>query len=102
MTEMFAKLQWNFAIDDAGCARLASASAPADVETISPGEYLVTLPLATAREFGFTADVDGASGFITATPGDDAGNKPNTVRVLTVRPDNTFGPNPFRLVLRNA
>jgi hypothetical protein len=95
-------MQWNFAIDDAGCARLAQASAPAAVETISPGEYLVTLPLASAREFGLTAGVDGASGFIAATPGDDDGNKPNTVRVLTMRPDNTFGPNAFRLVLRNA
>jgi len=99
---MFAQLQWNFAIDEMGRARLAQASGPASVETITPGEYLVTLPLATAREFGFTADVDGASGFIAATPGDDDGNKPNTVRVLTVRPDNTFGPNPFRLVLRSA
>jgi len=100
---MFTQLQWNFAIDDAGCARLMNASAPAAVETVTPGEYLVTLlPLATAREFGLTADVDGASGFIAATPGDDDGNKPNTVRVLTVRPDNTFGPNPFRLVLRSA
>src|SRR3954469_5738324 len=99
---MFAQLQWNFAIDDAGCARLAQASAPAGVETITPGEYLITLPLAAAREFGLTADVEGASGFIAATPGDDDGNKPNTVRVLTVRPDNTFGPNPFRLVLPRA
>jgi hypothetical protein len=99
---MFAQLQWNFAIDDAGCARLAHASAPAGVETITPGEYLITLPLTAAREFGLTADVEGASAFITATPGDDAGNKPNTVRVLTMRPDNTFGPNPFRLVLRSA
>ena len=97
---MFAQLQWNFAIDERGCARLSQASAPATVETITPGEYLVTLPTATAREFGLTADVDGSTGFITATPGDDAGNKPNTVRVLTVRPDNTFGPSPFRLVLR--
>jgi len=99
---MFAQLQWSFAIDDMGRARLAQASAPASVETITPGEYLVTLPLARAREFGLTADVEGASGFIAATPGDDDGNKPNTVRVLTVRPDNTFGPNPFRLVLRSA
>jgi hypothetical protein len=99
---MFAQLQWNFAIDAAGCARLMQASAPAGVETISPGEYLITLPLTAAREFGLTADVEGSSGFITATPGDDAGNKPNTVRVLTVRPDNTFGPTPFRLVLRSA
>src|SRR2546423_393266 len=97
---MFAQLQWNFAIDESGCARLSKTSAPATVETITPGEYLVTLPMAIAREFGLTADVDGAAGFIAATPGDDAGNKPNTVRVLTVRPDNTFGPNPFRLVLR--
>jgi hypothetical protein len=97
---MFAQLQWNFAIDESGCARLSQASAPATVETITPGEYLVTLPTATAREFGLTADVEGAAGFIAATPGDDAGNKPNTVRVLTVRPDNTFGPSPFRLVLR--
>src|SRR5436305_1951912 len=76
--------------------------APAAGETITPGEYLVTLPLAIARSFGLTADVEGASGFIAATPGDDDGNKPNTVRVLTVRPDNTFGPNPFRLVLRTV
>jgi len=99
---MFAKLQWNFAIDDAGCARLAQASAPAAVETITPGEYLVTLPMSAARQYGLTADVEGTSGFIAATPGDDDGNKPNTVRVLTVRPDNNFGPNPFRLVLRTA
>jgi len=95
---MFAQLQWNFAIDDSGCARLAQASSPAAVETITPGEYLVTLPMIA----GFAADVEGASGFIAATPGDDEGNKPNTVRVLTVRPDNTFGPNPFRLVMRTA
>ena len=99
---MFAKSQWNFAIDDAGCAHLAQASSPAAVETITPGEYLVTLPIAAARRYGLTAGVDGASGFIAATPGDDDGNTPNTVRVLTVRPDNTFGPNPFRLVLRSA
>jgi hypothetical protein len=99
---MFAQLQWNFAIDDSGCARLAQASSPAAVETITPGEYLVTLPMATAREFGLTADVEGASGFIAATPGDEEGNKPNTVRVLTMRPDNTFGPSPFRLVFRAA
>jgi hypothetical protein len=98
--EMFAQLQWNFAVDESGQARLMRASTPAEVETIAPGEYLVTLPMATARQFGMTADVDGTAGFITATPGDDAGNKPNTVRVLTVRPDNTFGPSPFRLVLR--
>lgn len=97
---MFAQLQWNFAIDESGCAWLSQASTPATVETITPGEYLVTLPTATARAFGLTADVDGAAGFIAATPGDDAGNKPNTVRVLTVRPDNTFGPSPFRLVMR--
>jgi len=97
---MFAQLQWNFAVDESGHARLAKASAPAAVETITPGEYLVTLPMASAREFGLTADVEGNAGFIAATPGDDAGNKPNTVRVLTVRPDNTFGPSPFRLVLR--
>jgi hypothetical protein len=102
MSEMFAQLQWNFAIDDSGCARLMQASAPAAVETITPGEYLVTLPMAAARAFGLTADVEGTSGFITATPGDDEGNKPNTVRVLTMRPDNTFGPSPFRLVLRAA
>ena len=79
VSEMFAQLQWNFAIDDSGCARLMQASAPAAVETnLRPGEYLVTLPMAGAREFGLTADVQGASGFITAAPGDDEGNKPNT------------------------
>ena len=98
---MFAQLQWNFAVDEAGQARLMRASSPVEVETITPGEYLVTLPMATAREFGLTADVDGTAGFIAATPGDDAGNKPNTVRVLTIRPDNTFGPSPFRLVMRS-
>lgn len=99
---MFAQLQWNFTIDDSGSARLTRASAHAEVETITPGEYLVTLPMATAREFGLRPDVDGSAGFIAATPGDDAGNKPNTVRILTMRPDNTFGPNPFRLVMRTA
>lgn len=99
---MFAQQQWDFAIDESGCARLGRASAPAEVETITPGEYLVTLPILAARALGLTADVDGSSGFIAATPGDDAGNKPNTVRVLTVRPDNTFGPNPFRLVFRTV
>lgn len=97
---MFAQMQWNFVVDESGQARLMRASTPAEVETITPGEYLVTLPMTTAREFGMTADVDGAAGFIAATPGDDAGNKPNTVRVLTIRPDNTFGPSPFRLVMR--
>ena len=99
---MSAQWQWNFAIDECGCARLTQASAPAAVETITPGEYLVTLPLPSVRDAGFTADVEGDAGFIAATPGDDDGNKTNTVRVLTVRPDNTFGPNPFRLVLRTV
>jgi hypothetical protein len=100
--DMFAQMQWNFTVDQSGRARLMRSSSPAEVETITPGEYLVTLPMATAREFGMTADVEGASGFIAATPGDDAGNKPNTVRVLTMRPDNTFGPSPFRLVMRTV
>jgi hypothetical protein len=95
---MSAQWQWNFAIDECGCARLMQASAPAAVETVTPGEYLVTLPLPNVRDAG----VEGGAGFIAATPGDDDGNKTNTVRVLTVRPDNTFGPNPFRLVLRTA
>src|SRR3954454_21443605 len=99
---MSAQLQWNFAIDDAGCARLAQASAPAGVETITPGEYLITLPLGAAREFSLTADVQGASGFSAATPVDRDGNKPNPVVVLPVRPDSTFGPNPCRRVLRSA
>jgi hypothetical protein len=99
---MFAQLQWNFAIDESGSARLMRASAPAEVETIAPGEYLVTLPMDTTNVFGLRADVVGDAGFIAATPGDDAGNKPSTVRILTMRPDNTFGPNPFRLVLRTC
>jgi len=99
---MFAQMQWNFTVDQSGRARLTRSSTPAEVETITPGEYLVTLPMITAREFGMTADVDGSGGFIAATPGDDAGNKPNTVRVLTMRPDNTFGPSPFRLVMRSV
>jgi hypothetical protein len=86
-----------FEIDDEGRALAPQPGLP--VETIEPGEYLVTLPLEVANEFGIHASVGGDAGFIAAVPGDDAGRKPNTVRVLTVRPDNSFGPRDFTLVL---
>jgi hypothetical protein len=99
---MSARMLWNFAIDESGHARLARASATAAVETVEPGEYLVTLPIVVAREFGIEANVDGDAGFISATPGDEAGNKTNVLRVLTVGPDNMFAPRPFTLVVRTA
>ena len=87
-----------FVVDDAGRARLASGSG-ATVETVEPGEYLVTLPFAVAREFGLFATVEG--GFLSATPGDDAGNKPGRLRVLTIA-DGEFGPGDFTVVVRGA
>ena len=39
------------------------------------------------------------AGFLAATPGDDAGNKTNVVRVLTLTRENAFGPRPFTLCM---
>ena len=65
------------------------------VAAVAPGEYLVTLPLPIPA--GIRATVD--SGFIAAAPGDDDGNKPNFIRVLTLR-DDRFAPRDFTLTLR--
>jgi len=103
---MSPELCWTFLVDADGRARAAAAGSAVGVETVLPGEYLVTLPMAVAREMGVVAAIDGDAGFLSATPGDDAGNKPQRIRVLTVRPDQTFGPRDFTVRLsarlRNA
>ena len=102
---MLPDLCWTFVVDAEGRARVAApAGGAVGVETVLPGEYLVTLPMAVARELGVVAAVDGDAGFLAATPGDDAGNKPRRIRVLTVLPDQTFGPRDFtvRLSARQA
>ncbi len=78
------ELRWTFAVDDEGRAR--AFDEPVAVETVMPGEYLVTHD----------------ASFLAATPGDDAGNKPKTVRVLTMTRDNHFGPRPFTIVVSAA
>lgn len=83
-------VQWTFEIDARGRARSPDDSI--SVKTVEPGEYLITLPSPVARYLGLAAHVCGDA-FLAATPGDDAGNKPNIVRVLT------FDPRPFTLVL---
>jgi hypothetical protein len=93
---MTPQLHWHFVVDADGQARPATADATVDVETIAPGEYLITLPLAL---YGLSAHVGDDSGFVAATPGDDEGNKPRTVRVLTLTPQATFGPADFTLVV---
>jgi hypothetical protein len=89
-----------FAVDDEGRARAVDERVA--VETVSPGEYLVTLPTALAAGSGLEAWVGDGAGFLAATPGDDAGNKPKTVRVLTMTHDNHFGPRPFTIVVSAA
>ena len=91
------EIRWSFAIDEEGRARPYDARTP--VETVAPGEYLVTLPTALA---GVDAWVGDDAGFLSATPGDDAGNKPNTVRVITLTNDQAFGPRPFTIVIAAA
>jgi hypothetical protein len=94
------EVRWTFAIDDDG--RALAEDAAVAVETVAPGEYLVTLPLPIAARDGIDAWIGDNAGFLAATPGDDAGNKPNTVRVLTMTSDNHFGPRPFTLVISAA
>lgn len=92
---MPSELRWVFAVDDEGRARAFDTRVA--VETVVPGEYLVTLPnvIAASQEAWIGDD----AGFLAATPGDDAGNKPKTVRVLTMTRDNHFGPRPFTIVV---
>jgi hypothetical protein len=97
--EMAMQLSWTFAIDALG---RASATDPAvDVETVAPGEYVVRLPWSIGNECGLEARVAENAGFIAAVPGDDAGNKPNAIRVLTMAGD-VFAPRPFTVILSAA
>jgi hypothetical protein len=99
-TIMSPEVRWMFAIDDQGRARAFDERVK--VETVAPGEYLVTLPTPIAADAGIDAWVGDDAGFLAATPGDDAGNKPNVVRVITMTTDNHFGPRPFTIVVRAA
>jgi hypothetical protein len=91
------EIRWSFAIDEEGRARPYDTRTA--VETVAPGEYLVTLPTPLA---GVAAWVGDGAGFLSAAPGDDDGNKPNTVRVLTLTHDDAFGPRPFTIVIGAA
>lgn len=93
------QLQWSFAVDVCGRARAENAAV--DVETIAPGEYVVRLPWSISDASGVEARIAGNAGFIAAVPGDDAGNKPNAIRVLTMSGD-SFAPRPFTVVLSAA
>lgn len=93
-------VEWTFVIDPSGRAVPATTDARIAVQTIQPGEYLVTLPLPIKH--GIEAIVHGDAGFIAATPGDEAGNKPRVVRVLTLTPQHDFGPRDFTVVVRDA
>ncbi len=89
------RVQWDFVVDEQGHAVPVCGNALIAIETVQPGEYLITLPL--ALEFGLVARVADDAGFISATPGDEAGNKPRVVRVLTLTPQLDFGPRNFTL-----
>jgi hypothetical protein len=93
------ELTWSFAIDALGRAMTADPSV--DVETVTPGEYVVRLPWAISSACGVEARVAEDAGFIAAVPGDDRGNKPNAIRVLTMR-GNDFAPRPFTVVVSAA
>ncbi len=84
------EVQWRFEIDAQGRVRSPDDAIP--VKTVEPGEYLITLPLPIASYLGIDAHIQGDA-FLSAAPGDDAGNKPNTVRVLAM------SPRPFTLIL---
>ncbi len=91
-------IRWRFVVDRKGYAAPACSENGAAVETIEPGEYLVTLPMAIAEEFGVRASVGDDAGFIAAAPGDDAGNKPNQLRILTMNGE-YFAPHDFTVVV---
>jgi hypothetical protein len=94
---MSREICWSFSVDDHGRAQASDAAV--DVITVAPGEYLVTLPIPLTRPRACVRD---GAGFIAATPGDDAGNMPNTLRVLTMTPEQAYGPRPFTLVVTAA
>ena len=93
-------VEWTFVVDPAGRAVPATADARIAVQTVQPGEYLVTLPLPIKH--GIEAVVNDGAGFIAATPGDEAGNKLRVVRVLTLTPQHDFGPRDFTVIVRDA
>ena len=93
-------VQWTFVVDRTGRAVPATTDSRIAVQTVQPGEYLVTLPLPING--GLEAVVQDDAGFIAATPGDEAGNKPRVVRVLTLTPQHDFGPRNFTLTVRDA
>ena len=88
------ELQWSIHV--AADGQLLPPREDVTVAAVAPGEYLVGLPLPIPGGSGITATVD--SGFIAAAPGDDDGNKPNFIRVLTMR-DDAFAPRDFTLTL---
>ena len=91
------EIWWSFDVDADG--RALSIGNGLRVETVVPGEYLVTLPMPIV---GLAARVDDDAGFIAAVPGDDAGNKPSKVRVLTMTAPDAFGPRGFTLRLMSC
>ncbi|MCU1349761.1 MAG: hypothetical protein JWO56_2791 [Acidobacteria bacterium] len=93
-------VEWTFVVDPSGRAVPATADTRIAIQTVQPGEYLVTLPLPLRG--GMEAVVSDGAGFVAATPGDEAGNKPRTLRVLTLTPQHDFGPSDFTLVIRSA
>ncbi|MBV9496340.1 MAG: hypothetical protein JOZ54_18975 [Acidobacteria bacterium] len=88
------EMWWSFVIDADG--RAHDDNHALRVETVVPGEYLVTLPMPIV---GLAARVDGDAGFLAAVPGDEAGNKPARIRVLTMTGPDAFGPRDFTLRL---
>jgi hypothetical protein len=93
--EIMAELQWTIHVGADG--QLLPPREDVAVAAVAPGEYLVTLPLPIPGGSGILATVD--SGFIAAAPGDDGGNKPNFIRVLTLR-DGAFAPRDFTLTVQ--
>jgi len=98
---MVPRVRWDFEVDRKGRARVAADTTGVVVQTIEPGEYLVTLPMAVAEEFGVSAEVGDDAGFIAAAPGDERGNKPNQLRILTMNGE-TFAPRSFTLVVTTS
>jgi hypothetical protein len=90
-----ARLHWAYLIDQgviAEGARVEHSSDPTvSVETPQSGEYIVTFP-PDIPVLGCTATMNNSVGFITAVPGENSGLQLNQVRVLTMNPDNSFGP----------
>ena len=80
-----------------GAAIINASSAAITVETPKPGNYIVTLPEGSYA--GCTATLNNSVGFVTCVPGGQAELSPNQVQVMTLNPDNTFGPRDFTLTV---